>query len=63
VSFNASKSVSTYVGKHKLSSDLYFCIDGNKIEFVNNNGVHLGHVIWHMNQEFDSDRQTNERTD
>ena len=51
-----------YVGKHKLSSDLYFCIDGNKIEFVNN-GVHLGHVIWHMNQEFDSDRQTNERTD
>ena len=33
-----------YVGKHKLSSDLHFCIDGNKIEFVSN-GVHLGHVI------------------
>ena len=44
VSFNASKSVSMYVGKHTLSSDLHFCIDGNKIEFVNN-GVHLGHVV------------------
>ena len=44
VSFNSSKSVSMYVGKHKLSTDVHFCIDGNSIEFVNN-GVHLGHVI------------------